>query len=221
MFIYKITNSINNKIYIGKTCDTVEKRWLRHIKSTNNGCQLYFHRAIRKYGAKIFILETIDYASNKDELCLKEKYWINYYQSFKNEVGYNLTMGGEGGALTGEALEKMKIHRRGQKPSEETLKKRSASLKGKLLGKKNPMYHKKPANYGKTLDEMFGDNAAEIRNKIKIKTKEGMLKSEKYQKYLKRLEEKYYTHPKFCRKCGKMIKYKSSSYKFCEECECK
>ena len=94
--VYKITNKINNKIYIGQTTETIEKRFKRHC-----GYQLqdntYIHRAIKKYGKNNFYIEKIDEAKNQQELNEKELYWIKYYQSDKK--GYNLksTIGKCGG----------------------------------------------------------------------------------------------------------------------------
>ena len=90
MWIYKISNDINDKVYIGQTINSVENRFKRHINdSINNVFDCHFHRAIRKYGSEHFKVEIIDVARTQEELTLKEQYWINYYDSFKN--GYNET----------------------------------------------------------------------------------------------------------------------------------
>ena len=92
-FIYKITNSINNKVYIGKTEYSIEKRWKEHcndaFKDRNEKRPLYV--AIRKYGIKNFNIELIEETNIPEE---KEIYWIKYYNSFEN--GYNATLGGDG-----------------------------------------------------------------------------------------------------------------------------
>lgn len=93
MYIYKITNKINNKIYIGQTTKTINLRWQRHCTDAlNNRTNTKFARAIRKYGKDNFIVEQIDTANNKDELNQKEIYWINYYNSIIE--GYNSVDGG-------------------------------------------------------------------------------------------------------------------------------
>lgn len=90
MFIYKITNRINSKVYIGQSIRPVEKRFQRHISDAiNNVIDTHFARAIRKYGANNFDVEVIDTAQTQDELTTKEQYWIKYYNS--TEVGYNET----------------------------------------------------------------------------------------------------------------------------------
>ena len=90
MYIYKITNTQNNKIYIGQTIRSVEERWKRHQNDAlNNILDTHFARAIRYYGPNAFIVETIDTAKNQQELTAKECYWISWYDSIKN--GYNET----------------------------------------------------------------------------------------------------------------------------------
>ena len=74
--IYKISNSINDKVYIGQTVRTIKKRFACHIGSAlkNEFPDNYFHRAIRKYGKDCFKIEQIDEADSKEELNEKEKY---------------------------------------------------------------------------------------------------------------------------------------------------
>lgn len=95
--IYKVTNKINGKIYIGKTYD-FEKRKREHILDKN--CDIPFHRALKKYGLENFEWEIIDSANSNEEIIRKEIYWIkalNTCVNFKDSNGYNITLGGEGG----------------------------------------------------------------------------------------------------------------------------
>lgn len=90
LWIYKITNDINGKIYIGQSARNVKERFQRHINDAiSNRLQTHLCRAIRKYGMEHFHYEIIDTASSQEELNLKEHYWINYYNSVK--IGYNET----------------------------------------------------------------------------------------------------------------------------------
>ena len=90
MWIYKITNIQNNKVYIGQTIRPMKDRLNRHINDAlHNILDTHFARAIRKYGKESFIIEEIDVASSQEELNQKERYWINYYNSVKD--GYNET----------------------------------------------------------------------------------------------------------------------------------
>ena len=90
MWIYKITNIQNNKVYIGQTIRPINDRFHRHINDAmNNTLDTHFARAIRKYGKDSFVIEEIDKATGQNELNEKEQYWIRYYDSVKN--GYNET----------------------------------------------------------------------------------------------------------------------------------
>ena len=90
MFIYKISNNINDKVYIGQTIHPIKERFQRHINDAINYIlDTHFARAIRKYGKENFYIEEIDKANNQEELNLKEQYWIHYYDSINN--GYNET----------------------------------------------------------------------------------------------------------------------------------
>lgn len=90
MWIYKITNIQNNKVYIGQTIRPVEQRFHRHINDAlNNILDTHFARAIRKYGKENFIIETIDTANSQEELNQKEQYWIRFYDTVNK--GYNET----------------------------------------------------------------------------------------------------------------------------------
>lgn len=93
-YIYKITNTINNKIYIGRTVKTVQKRFTQHKNNSNKEyfSQIVLYKAFNKYGIENFKCEEIEKVSN-DKLDEREKYWIEYYDSYFN--GYNSTLGGK------------------------------------------------------------------------------------------------------------------------------
>lgn len=85
-FIYKITNLINGKIYIGLTTRIVETRWKEHLRGSQE-----IDNAIVEYGKDNFIIETIEECS-EEEVDDREIYWIKYYNSYND--GYNRTLGG-------------------------------------------------------------------------------------------------------------------------------
>ena len=90
MWIYKITNIQNNKVYIGQTIRPIKDRFNRHINDAlHNILDTHFARAIRKYGKENFIIEEIDIAFSQEELNQKEQYWIQYYNAIID--GYNET----------------------------------------------------------------------------------------------------------------------------------
>ena len=86
--IYKITNSVNGKVYIGQTMRKPEDRWRQHInnymREISRDYNSYFHNAIRKYGKEVFVFEEIERCDNT-ELDIREIFWIDYYQSFNNK----------------------------------------------------------------------------------------------------------------------------------------
>lgn len=101
--IYKITNLINGKIYIGKTSNS-ERRWKDHQRlAFIEGHKEYdkaLYQAFRKYGIENFSFEIIEEIENyAQESGEKEKFWISYFNSYNS--GYNESLGGDGGSLPG------------------------------------------------------------------------------------------------------------------------
>lgn len=92
-YIYKTTNLINNKIYIGKKHSKV-------FLTDYFGSGLLINRAIKKYGLDKFQVELICFANSLEELNSKEKYYISTFNShFKSGKGYNIAGGGDGGNI--------------------------------------------------------------------------------------------------------------------------
>lgn len=102
--IYKITNKIDGKVYIGKSIN-IYYRWTQHIKIAKNPSKyrdgnrpLYY--AMNKYGIDNFEFEVIEIC-DEDVLCEREIYWIGMYDcTTLSGHGYNLTSGGENGNFT-------------------------------------------------------------------------------------------------------------------------
>lgn len=90
-YIYKTTNLINYKIYIGQKKSSI------FLGDKYLGSGLYLNRAINKYGKEKFKVELITEADNKEELDNLEKYYINLYNSTDIEIGYNIANGAVGG----------------------------------------------------------------------------------------------------------------------------
>ena len=150
MIIYKVTNKVNGKIYIGKTIQSLHDRWSRHVNDAmTNRLDTHFARAIRKYGQENFIAEVIDTADSKEELSEKEKYWIERYQSYSN--GYNETIGGDGGNTY-----------IGKNDSEMSLIKEK--IRVTKLGSLNPMARPIKMLNIKTNQELHFGSAAEARD---------------------------------------------------------
>ena len=108
-YIYKIVNDVNDKIYIGKTEFSIEKRFKEHccdaFRNRNEKRPLY--AAMRKYGIKNFHIELIEETNIPEE---REVYWINFYNSYSK--GYNATKGGDGKLLYDHEtiLTRLKVH---------------------------------------------------------------------------------------------------------------
>lgn len=96
-YIYKVTNCINNKVYIGLTTLSVKRRWGQHkveCKRSDKYPNNKFYNALRKYGIENFTIEQIEEADNTI-LPQREQYWIKYYNSYYQ--GYNGDFGGSSG----------------------------------------------------------------------------------------------------------------------------
>ncbi|QJX72471.1 GIY-YIG catalytic domain-containing endonuclease [Faustovirus] len=106
-FIYKITCSVSNKIYIGQTTYPISERWSGHKSSAkkfikNRNLQDYtscnhLYNAVNKYGISKFKIEPIEEIPD-DQLNDREKYWISHFDTIKN--GYNIKEGGDNGKHT-------------------------------------------------------------------------------------------------------------------------
>jgi group I intron endonuclease len=132
MIIYKATNKINGKIYIGLTKNKLEDRIRRHKSDAKLGKITYFHRAIIKYGVENFIWEIIDETDDLNELSEKEIFYIKLYESNDFKKGYNSTTGGEGGYyITQETKDKISKSNFGKKRNQETKDKMSLLKKDK------------------------------------------------------------------------------------------
>lgn len=96
MIIYKATNLVNGKVYIGATTKSLKERYDRHIRDAyrTDRPRGKFQEAIVEFGIDNFVFEEIDSALDKDELYSKEIRWIQYYSANDDRYGYNLDSGG-------------------------------------------------------------------------------------------------------------------------------
>jgi group I intron endonuclease len=125
--IYLIRNTINGKIYIGKTTGTLRRRWFEHMRDARLGKQRYLCQAIRKYGVAAFTIEALhENIASLAELNQLEREMIKMYGSCNSAIGYNLTTGGDGNTMSPEAA-----------------RRHSEKLKGRFGGANNPFYGKR------------------------------------------------------------------------------
>jgi group I intron endonuclease len=165
MIIYKTTNLINGKIYIGQ--------------DKNNNPNYYgsgdlIKNAIRKYGKKYFTKDILCVCETIDELNSKEKQYIEEYNSTNKNIGYNISFGGTNGTMlhrkhTNETKLKMKNSSLGKKKSESHCKNIGLSKKGIPL----TIEHKqKISNSNPLKGKKIGPHSIDVRKKISM-TKKG------------------------------------------------
>lgn len=161
MIIYKITNQINNKVYIGQTLLTPEQRFQKHIQKAKRKTNRYLYDAMNLYGYNNFNIEIIDNCIDRNEMNTKEMFWISFYNSNNKNYGYNMTPGGGGGRMTPEIYEKIAAKHRGVPLSEEHKKKISNANKGRIISEEHKLVISK-AQTGKILSEEHKQKLHEI-----------------------------------------------------------
>jgi group I intron endonuclease len=134
--IYKIINTINSKVYVGKTIKSLNYRFGRHLINANKKINRHLYDSINHYGKEAFKIELIEECAD-EILSKREIYWISKYKSNQKEFGYNMTDGGDGGKMQPESIERMRLKKTGRKTSDETKKKQSKSQIGKHVGDLN------------------------------------------------------------------------------------
>lgn len=91
-YIYKITNKVNQKFYIGRR--STDKQPDHDLYFGSGG--KHFKNAIKKYGKENFTKEIIELCPNFEVLCEREIYYIDYFESYREEIGYNKIRVSEG-----------------------------------------------------------------------------------------------------------------------------
>lgn len=143
MIIYKVTNTINGKVYIGQTINSLSRRWNGHCGSRSKSA---ISLAIKKYGKENFIIKEIDGANSLTELNYLEEHYI-YINNCIAPNGYNLTNGGLNHIRSEETRKKLSIAHTGR-PSPRKGILMSDEQKSKLKGRVFTKEHRD--NIGKT-----------------------------------------------------------------------
>lgn len=114
MIVYMATNKVNGKMYIGQTIGNLGVRKKNHINDAlNKRNNMYFGRAIRKYGPESFEWEVLDSARNINELNDLEIFFIKLFKTFGE--GYNLNAGGSNALASEETKKRMSDSKKGEK----------------------------------------------------------------------------------------------------------
>lgn len=111
--IYRITNIVNGKCYIGKS-KNIDERWYNHVYELNHNTHpnIHLQNAWNLYGKECFKFDIICECS-LDEINDLEKKYIKSYDACNSKYGYNIAGGGEGGGMSPETRTKISIARRG------------------------------------------------------------------------------------------------------------
>ena len=134
-YIYKITNTVNNKVYIGQTIRTVEERYQRHLYEAKCHTNRPLYDSMNHHGVDNFTVEVLVEAPN-ERLNELEAFYISEYNSTDPAVGNNLTKGGDSCRVClSEDVEARRVAKivaahKGTKQSKETVEKRVAKLRG-------------------------------------------------------------------------------------------
>lgn len=96
MQIYKLINKTNGDFYIGKTKDSLSRRFTNHKNKANSGSHYYLHNAMRYYGYTNFVIESLEVVEDEGTLNAREIYWIETLKP-----PYNNHKGGQGGSEPG------------------------------------------------------------------------------------------------------------------------
>lgn len=132
--IYKITNVINNKVYIGQTWKPMFVRFNEHCYI--NSC-VKLSNAIQKYGVENFKIELIAFASSQEIADILEVFFIEKYNSNSRSYGYNIRGGGSRGKISKDTKIKISIAKRGKKQSEEHKNNVSKALVGRTFSEEH------------------------------------------------------------------------------------
>lgn len=162
--IYIVKNTINDKIYIGQTNNSLKKRWSQGYRSCT-----YFNNALKKYGKDNFYFKEIEVCYNQETADFLEDKYIRHYNSRNSEYGYNLRPGGKvnsGWHHSDDTKDKISKSKKGKKLSESHKSKiKEMSPKGEA----HPNYDKSPSIESiKKMSDIKKGKTASVETKMKM-----------------------------------------------------
>lgn len=155
MIVYKITNKITGKAYIGCTKNTLTRRWQQHVSKANTNPNCHFHRSILKHGVDCWLHEIIYTTNDTNDMLDMERQLIKEHDTYIN--GYNSSIGGE--------------HRTTMKGENNPM----FGVKRDLTGSNNPMFGRVHTDHSKKLigdshrghSRKWGRHSDETKQKIR------------------------------------------------------
>lgn len=195
-YVYKITNCINGKLYIG-----IHKHRGPDLDTRYWAGGILINEAFRKYGKSNFSREIIEWCYSKEELNSREEYWIKEFDTRNLEIGYNLAAGGfhNGG------------NQLGHKTTQETRQKISIANKGHIASDE--------ARYNLSISHTGLKQSVETIEKRLTKTRGKVRSIEQRIRMSQGCKCRVYTN--ICEGCGKEFKATINSRKYCVDCRVK
>ena len=135
MIVYKITNLLDDKKYVGQTIFSLEHRWKQH-QSKRSDCR-YLKHAIQKYGKDNFEIKILSRCISTEEMNHREQYYIKLFNTLAPN-GYNLLSGGKNRKASIDTKKKMSESHKKSWTQERKLK-QSLATKGKKHSKEHKL----------------------------------------------------------------------------------
>lgn len=195
-YVYKITNCINGKIYVG-----IHKYRGPELDTKYWASGILINDAFKKYGKSNFYREILEWCDSKEELNIKEEHWIKELNTCNLEIGYNLAAGGfhNGG------------NQLGHKTTQETRQKISLAKKGYIPSNE--------ARYNLSISHTGLKQSNETIEKRLKKTRGKFRSVEQRIRMSRGCGSRVYAN--ICGKCGKEFKAIINSRKYCVDCRIK
>lgn len=216
MFVYKISNSLNDKVYIGITSYSIEQRYKWHVRDCKTGVEKKLYKAMIKHGIDNFKIELLESADDAI-IDKREEFYIEHYNSFNN--GYNASPVSHGiRRHTKEDKKRMSEKAKGRKQSKDTLEKKSIAMKN--FWKDNEELKKQYVQYAQT---NFGNREYTQTKEFRENARQRMLGSTRSEETKQKISEanrgKLQPHHvcPHCKKEGKSNAMKRWHFDNCKE----
>lgn len=177
--VYIIRNLIDNRVYIGST-KSLYQRYCQHLRRLSNGNHpsIYLSNFCKKHGIYEFVFEIIELCDS-GILLSREQHWIDFYQSYKREYGFNsakIAKNNSGFKLSEDAKLKISMLHKGKKLSREHIDKIKATRK---RGKQGPSGYRHTEETKLKISKNSKGNKNNLGRKFSDDTKKKMSETQK------------------------------------------